>query len=95
MLVNVFTPPPLQEILCPRLDRDPPPQKKLYPISPTMCVCMYVCVYVCMYVCMYVYVCVCMYAYACVYMRVYVFVYVVELVVVGGGGLLSISTQHI
>ena len=30
-------PPPLQEILYPRLDRDPPPpkKKKLYPISPT------------------------------------------------------------
>ena len=36
VLVNVFTPPPFQEILYPRLDRDPPPpKKKLYPISPT------------------------------------------------------------
>ena len=36
VLVNVFTPPPpFQEILYPRLDRDPP--QKLYPISPTEC----------------------------------------------------------
>ena len=36
VLVNVFT--PLQEILYPRLDRDPPPppQKKALPISPTV-----------------------------------------------------------
>ena len=78
VIVNVlFTPPPFQEILSPRLVC----MNTMYTMYICMYVwymyvCMYVCTHVCMYVCTYVcmYVCACVRAcmYVCMYVRMYV-----------------------